>query len=279
MLCALPSARMAGISRVKGIPVLVDAERNSAYCNFSRMHAYGSNAAWAGSSCQVGTRQSNRVSHLPDLPVADKLKQADVPQELTIHNLGSPTPNSHRKIECSLICFALLCYLSTISYRISGSSMCILPPCSSRTFLVLQLSFLKKNYWQWERTEVNTILVIMGGRSPVQTHVRSQSLDLDPKTRAKRIMDPQLEAAIPTKPMTQGIIVATPVMDMEADTTMLRLVLEDERTAKVHVYQTPLVSALGKELRYSNFGEGIGAIDNLRGNQHSNVNMTSLLHT
>ena len=157
---------------------------------------------------------------------------------------------------------------------------------------MLQLSFLKKNYWQWERTEVNTILVIMGGRSPVQTHVRSQSLDLDPKSR---IMDPQLEAAIPTKPMTQSIIVAPRVMDMEADTTMLRLVLalvictgvdttmvpnsEDERTAKVHVYQTLLVSAHGNELRYSNVGEGIGPIDDSRGNQHSNVNMTGLLDT
>lgn len=139
------------------------------------------------------------------------------------------------------------------------------------------------------------MLVIMGGRSPVQTHVRSQSLDLDPKNRAKRIMDPGLEAAIPTKPLTQGIIVAAPVMDMEAETTMLRLVLapvkctgvdttmvpnsEDERTAKVHVYQTSLVSANAKELRNSNFGEGIGAIDDSCGNLHSNVNMTSLLNT
>ena len=225
-------------------------------------------------------------TYLPDLPVADKLKQADVPEELTIHNLGSPTPNSHWKNECSLICFALLCYLSTISYRISGSSMCIVPPCSSRTFLVLQLSFLKRNYWQWERTEVNTIYVLVGGRSPVhQTHVRRQSLDLPPKTRTQDLMDPQLEAAIPTKTMIQGIIVAppiivaTPVMDTEADTTMLRLVLEDERTTKVYVYQTPLVSAHGKELRYSNVGEGIGTIDDSRGHQHSNVNMTSLLYT
>ena len=54
---------------------------------------------------------------------------------------------------------------------------------------------------------------------------------------------------------------------------------EDECTAKLHVYQTPLVSAHGKELRYSDVGEGIGAIDGSRYNQRWNVNMTSLLYT
>ena len=156
--------------------------------------------------------------------------------------------------------------------------MCVLPPCSSRTFLVLQLYFLKGYYWQWERTEVKKILVILGGSSPVQTHVRSQSLDLDPKSRAKNVMNPELEAAIPTKPLTQGIIVATAVKCTGVETTMITN-SEDERTAKFQVYQTPLISAHGKELRYSNFGEGIDAIDDSRGNQRSNVSMTSLLHT
>lgn len=63
----------------------------------------------------MGTRQSNRVSHLPDLPVADKLKQADVPEELTIHNLGSPTPNSHWKIE---LLFDMFCPSSLFIYDI-----------------------------------------------------------------------------------------------------------------------------------------------------------------
>ena len=48
---------------------------------------------------------------------------------------------------------------------------------------------------------------------------------------------------------------------------------------KFHVYQTPLASARGKELRYSNVGEGIGAIDDSRYDQRSSVNMTNLLYT
>lgn len=108
-------------------------------------------------------------------------------------------------------------------------------------------------------------------------------------------MKPELEAAILTIPMTQLIIVPAPVMDMGADATMLRLVpapvtctgvdttmdpsSEDERAAKVHVYQTPLESAHGKGLRYSNIGEVIGAIDDSHCNQRSNVNMTNLLYT
>ena len=131
------------------------------------------------------------------------------------------------------------------------------------------------------------ILEIMGGRNPVQTHVQSQSLDL--------------LTIVPTPVMDMGPnttilrIVPAPVTDMGADAIMLRLVpapvtstgvdtvmdpnSEDELTAKVRVYQTPLLSAHGKELRYSNVGEGIGAIDDSRYNQRSNVNMTGLLYT
>ena len=151
----------------------------------------------------------------------------------------------------------------------------------------------------------------MGGSSLVQTHVQNRSLDLDPKTR-EIMLKTELEAAILTTPMTQLIIVRAPVMDMEADATMLRLVpapvtdmgadaamlrlvpapvtctgvdttmdpsSEDERAAKVHVYQTPRQSAHGKGLRYFNIGEVIGAIDDSHYNQRSNVNMTNLLYT
>ena len=87
-------------------------------------------------------------------------------------------------------------------------------------------------------------------------------------------------------------LVPAPVMDMGADAISLRLVpapvtctgvdtimapnSEDDRTAKVRVYQTPLRSAHGKELRYSNVGEAISAIDDSRYNQRSKVKMTSL---
>ena len=90
-------------------------------------------------------------------------------------------------------------------------------------------------------------------------------------------------------------LVTATVTDMGVDATMLRLVTatvtctggnttmdpnsEDERTAKAHVYQTSLASAHGKELRNSNIGDGIGAIDDSRYDQPSNVNMTSRLHT
>lgn len=125
----------------------------------------------------------------------------------------------------------------------------------------------------------------MGGNSLVQTHVRSRSLDLNP----------ELEEAVPTRPMIQLIIVAAPVTDVRADATMLRLVPApvtstgvdtimdpnsgDERAAKDHVYQTPLLSAHGKELRYSNVGEGIGPVVDSLYNQHLNVNMMRLLDT
>ena len=164
----------------------------------------------------------------------------------------------------------------------------VLPPCSSRKFLVLQLFFLKKNYWQWAPTEENTILEITGGSSPVQTHVQSQSLDLLIIVQAP-VMDMVGTNA------TMLLLVPAPVTDMGADAIMLRRVpapvtrtgvdtvmdpnSEDERTAKVHEYQTPMVSAHGKELRYSNVGEDIGAIDDSRYNQRSNVNMMSLLYT
>ena len=102
-------------------------------------------------------------------------------------------------------------------------------------------------------------------------------------------------------PVTMGAdatmlrLVPAPVTDMGADATMLQLVptirtdmgadatmirqgmdttmdpiSEDERTAKVHVYQTPLASNVGKDIR---------DIDDSRYNQRSNVNMTSLLYT
>ena len=128
----------------------------------------------------------------------------------------------------------------------------------------------------------------------METHVRSRSLDLDPQAAS-----PQLYMTSPVKDIRAEIVVIilvpAPVRDMGADTTTLRLVpppvistvvettmdpnSEDERTAKAHVYQTPLASAHGKKLRYSNIGEGIGAIYDSRYNQRSNFNMTSLLYT
>ena len=140
---------------------------------------------------------------------------------------------------------------------------------------MLQLFFLKKNYWLWVQTQENTILPIVGG-SRLEAHVLRRSLDLHLKTR--EIMNAELEAAIPAIPMTQLIIVPAPVMDMGADATTLRQgmdttmdpISEDERTAKVHVYQTPLASNVGKDIR---------DIDDSRYNQRSNVNMTSLLYT
>ena len=151
-----------------------------------------------------------------------------------------------------------------------------------------QLFFLKKNYWQWVRTEENTILETMGGSSPVQIHVRSQSLD-------HLIIVPALVMDMVGLNAPMLRVVPALVRDMGADAIMHRLVpapvirtgvdtimdpnSEDERTAKLDVYQTPLASAHGKELRYSDVGEGIGAIDGSRYNQRWNVNMTSLLYT
>ena len=153
---------------------------------------------------------------------------------------------------------------------------------------MLQLFFLKKNYWQWVRTEENPILEIMDGSSPVQIPVRSQSLDL-------LIIVPTPVMDMVGTNATMLRLVQAPIRDMGADAIMLRLVpapvtctgvdaimdptSENERTAKVHVYQTPLVSAHGKELRYSNVGEGIGANEDSRYNQRSNVKMMSRLYT
>ena len=150
---------------------------------------------------------------------------------------------------------------------------------------MLQLFFIKESCSQWVRTEENTILEIMGGSSPVETHVRSRSLDLDPQA----VKDIRAQTQI-----VVIILVPAPVRDMGADTTTLRPVpapvistvdtamdprSEVESTAQVYIYQTLLASAHGKQLRYSHFGEGIGAIDDSHYNQRSNVNMTSLLYT
>ena len=96
----------------------------------------------------------------------------------------------------------------------------------------------------------------------------------------------ELEAVIPIIPMTQSITRPAPVMDMGADKTMLRLGVgtmdpssDDERTAKHHVYQTPLVLVHGQEPRDFNVSEGFRDIDDSRYNQRSNVNTTSLFYT
>ncbi len=94
-------------------------------------------------------------------------------------------------------------------------------PCSYK-FLVLQLFFLKKNYWQWAGKHQNPLLELMVKRDPVH-HFRLRSLDLHPPNRA--IINPELKAAFPTIPMIQLIIVAAPVTGMGADATMTHLII------------------------------------------------------
>ena len=109
----------------------------------------------------------------------------------------------------------------------------------------------------------------MGGSGVVQTHLESlRSLDLHLKTAP--VMDMGADA-------TMLQLVPTIKTDMEANATTLRQgmdttmdpISEDERTAKVHVYQTPLASNVGKD---------ICDIGDSRYNQRSNVDMTSLLY-
>ena len=174
-----------------------------------------------------------------------------------------------------------------ISYGFRGSSDCDLPPHTSRDSLVLQLFFLKTSYWQWVVLSTEVILGIMGGRSLVQNHLRSQSLHPMMKDTTKKMKDTTkitgLTAVAPKEPMTRGGTMPAPVTLTRVDAKMLRLApapvmdtgmdttihpeSEDDCKAHVHIYLSPLISGKGKGLRHSNAGEDMGAIDDSRYNR------------